>query len=105
MTRKLLTTMETQLLHPPPRRALQLGVVALHSSGVRFVSVCYFFVLVVVVLFCFSPSCPRKPDTQGERGVGSRLLPRGHRALPAASVRCGISDAGLPSLPPQEQGL
>lgn len=74
MTRKLLTALETQLLHPPPWRALQLGVVALHSSGVRLVSVVWFFFFLVgffwffPVLFCFfSPSCTCKPDTQGER--------------------------------------
>lgn len=52
MTRKLLIALETQLLHPPPWRALQLGVVALHSSGVRFVSVVFYFFFVRFGFVC-----------------------------------------------------
>lgn len=89
MTRKLLTTMETQLLHPPPRRALQLGVVALHSSGVRFVSVCYF--LFLLLLFCFvslrpalASLTPRVSVAWGAgccRGVTGRSLPHQFAAV------------------------
>lgn len=99
MTRKLLIALETQLLHPPPWRALQLGVVALHSSGVRFVSVVFYFVLfcLSVLVFFFSPSCTCQPDTQGERGVGSRRRgTRPHSRTSRASLCCSTLDTGPP---------
>lgn len=83
MTRKLLTALETQLLHPPPWRALQLGVVALHSSGVRLVSVgsFFFWLFGFFFLFCFVFSL---------RPALASLTPR------ASAAACGVAPAALP---------
>lgn len=103
MTRKLLIALETQLLHPPLWRALQLGVVALHSSGVRFVSVVFYFVLfcfVCLFLFFFSlrPALasltPRASAAWGAGGVGR--VPTA--APPARLFAAVLWIPGLPSL-------
>lgn len=95
MTRKLLIALETQLLHPPPWRALQLGVVALHSSGVRFVSVVFYFFCFVPFSFLFSLR-PALASLTPRASAAWRASPRPHLPRVSAAV---LWMPGLPSLP------
>lgn len=70
---------------PPPWRTLQLGVGALHSSGVRFVAVWLFYFILLLFYFVFRPAL-----ASPARGVGAAPSPvprlaLGRRSLDAAA--------------------
>lgn len=70
---------------PPPWRTLQLGVGALHSSGVRFVAVWLFSFIILLFYFVFRPAL-----ASPTRGVGAAW-----GAAPSPAPRLALGCRGL----------